>query len=114
MDAKITKIIEAAEKRGLGCFGIRQHHEQVSVGDDLPPSRHFVDGYEPEELDGTCCLQINYDGFEVEDIASDIEQLISRKYPGEGPIILVGGRRGEPGYDEGELVIEWAECLYIF
>lgn len=114
MNAKITEIIEAAEKRGLNSFGIRQHHEQVSVGDDLPVSKHYLDDHHPEDLDGTCCLQISYDGFDVDDIEYDLEQLLSRNYPGNGPVIIVGGTRSSDGWDDSEIIIGGAECLYVF
>lgn len=113
MNEIINAIIEQAEANGLTRFGIRQHHEQVSIGDNLPTSTDYIDDCDPVELDGTCCLEISYDGFEVEDIEWDIEQLKKRNYH-DGQIILVGGTDAEEGNDEWEIVIESAVCLYVF
>lgn len=113
LDAELTEVIEKAQQRGLGVFGLRKHHEVVSVGEDLPVSYNTPDDLEPEKLNGTCCIILHsYDGWDVEGIENDLEKLT--QYSNDGSTILVGGTRGEDGWDPGEVIIVNAEVVYVF
>lgn len=113
MNEMTLKIIEAAEKRGLTSFGIRQHHAMVNIGDDLGVSYNSIDDCTPVELDGICCLAIGYDGFDVDDIEYDLDQLAEMNYQ-DGSVILVGGTSHEDGNDADEIVIGNPEILWVF
>jgi hypothetical protein len=112
MNEEILSIIEAAEKRGLSHFGIRQHHAIVSVGDDLGVSYNTLDDQAPEELGGICCMTISYDGFDVENFAADLAELKAGNYQA-GSIVLVGGATSEYGNDQNEIIIGRAEVLAV-
>ena len=104
-----------AEKRGLTKFGIRQHHEIVNVGDDLGVSYNTTDDTNTEKLNGICCLQISYDGFDVDDFEGDIEEVKSGNYQ-DGSVILVGGTSLDYGNDVNEVnevIIGNAEVLWV-
>ena len=112
MNDQILKIIEAAEKSGLTRFGIRFHHETVKVGDDLGVSYNTLDDQPEKRITGICCLQISYDGFEVEDFDYDLDQIKEYAYK-NGCIILVGGTGGDYGNDQNETIIENAKVLWV-
>jgi hypothetical protein len=112
MNETITRIIEAAEEKGFTCFGVRKHHEIVTVGDSLGFSTNYIDDQEPEELPGICCIITSYDGFEVEDFEGDLAQLEQYSY-NDGSTILVGGRGFEYGNDQNEIIIENATVLWV-
>ena len=112
MNESILNIILDAEKKGLTVFGVRKHHEQVNVGDELGVSYNTVDDCEPEELNGICCMTSSYDGFDEIDVDADLESVSA--YGNDGDIILVGGITGEYGNDVGEIIIENAIVLHVF
>jgi hypothetical protein len=119
LDQQMTNLIDDS---GLATFGVRvmtRDYEtkskiSVSVGDYIKNSYQWVDGISTgDELDGASCLPINYDGFDVEDIQDDIEDL--KNYLGNGDnIVLVGGDSSYEGNDLLETVISNARILHIF
>jgi|GEM_PF-5558825 len=112
MNEKILAIIEKAEARGLNSFGIRAEGKIFEIGADLENSAQWGDTWDGEELEGSCALQIGYDGFEIEDIEYDLEGLA--QYLGDDcKAILVGGTGSYEGTDAGETVIANAEVLYV-
>lgn len=113
MNEQILKIIEEAEKNGMTRFGLRSHHEKVNVGDDLGWSYNTLDDQEPEELEGICCMSIQYDGFDVENFEEDLETLKSTYHSGCGSIVLVGGNFVDYGNDANEVIISHAVALWV-
>ncbi|MCK5602767.1 hypothetical protein KAR91_12880 [Candidatus Pacearchaeota archaeon] len=109
----ITNIINKAEQRGLSHFGLRVETKSVTVGQDLSNSTQFGDTWDGEGLDGTCAIQISYDGFDVEDINSDLKAM-DMYLVDDCSIVLVGGTGSYEGTDAGETVITNAEVLHIF
>lgn len=109
----ITAVIEKAEARGLGHFGIRAESKVLEVGAYLQNSAQFGDTWDGEELGGTCALRISYDGFEVEDIDADLAS-VQAYATDDCKIILIGGTDSYEGTDANEKVIKNAEILYVF
>ena len=113
MNDLITKIIENAERVGLNSFGIRAESKTFEIGAELDCSGQFGDTWDQEELDGTCALQVSYDGFEVEDIDGDLKSL--EMYLNDNcKAILIGGTASYEGTDCGETVIKNAQVLHVF
>jgi hypothetical protein len=105
-------IIEAAEKRGITCFGVRAHNCNVSIGDGLGASYNTVDDQSPVPLAGICCISLEYDGFEVSNLDRDLAAL--KQYKRGGSVVLVGGQFVDYGNDPNEIIIGNAEVLYVF
>ena len=116
----IESLNEIIEKSGLSKIGLRvmTGGKVVKVGDDLDNSFDWVDGcITSEEIDGTCALDLGWDGWEIDEgwlsemlteakaynMLNDNEQLV-----------VIGGREGFEGNDVNEIVIENAVCLAVF
>lgn len=108
-DEQALEIIEAS---GFDHFGVRFHHEVVKEGDDLGVSYNEIDDQAAEQLDGICCLAIQYDGINVDDIQSTIDELAQYRIDG-GCIVLVGGTGSEYGNDPDEIIISDAVALAV-
>lgn len=112
--SKITeeKALEIIEASGMDHFGVRFHHEVVKAGAELGVSYNSIDDIDSEELDGICCLAIEYDGIELIDLQRTIDEL-SQYSNDQGCMVLVGGTASQYGNDEGELIIENAVALAV-
>ncbi len=95
---EITKIIEKAELAGITHFGIIADSKNLEIGSYLDNSG-----------EGTGAVTISYNGWDVEDIESDLKELDGM----DGNRLLIGG---DDSYDAGlgEKVIKNARVLYIF
>lgn len=115
---EFVEILEKAEEKGMRFFGIRQHHENINIGDSLGVSYDTLDDLAPKKLDGISTMGIDPDDFYYYDpdddfnFAKEIEELKKNRYQ-DGPIVLVGGTDQEYGNDPGEVVIENAEALWV-
>lgn len=113
----IELILEKIGEDYGGVVGLRGLYTEEGLG-NLRNSRVWEDGNETsEELDGTSAIIIS--GNWRYDPASAISDNISRYAKnvfiyGKGKIGLVIGDSGEGGEDIGELIIENAECIYIW
>ena len=115
LNETLIKVIEEAEKRGLGHFGLRAEDKIFEIGASLERSYQSGDTWNDEELEGTCAVKLySYDGFEVdEDLDEDLENV--KVYLQENrKVILVGGTNSYEGTDAHETVISNAEVLYVF
>ena len=115
----LTDIIDQS---GLSSFGVRVASDNplsgdeinYQVGDSLPNSYEWVDGLTTsDELDGTCALMIDFDGFDVGYIEDSIKELAPYK-PLGSQVVLIGGSGSYQGADDGETVISNAVVLYKF
>lgn len=117
----ITKIVENAEKQGLSDFGLRVMTDnpvtgktyKLKKGDYLEDSFDWGDSFGDEtfRLEGTSTIGLNYDGFDVEDLKSNLKEIIAYRPDETQDIVLVGGRSSYEGNDIGEKIIVDGEVL---
>lgn len=121
MSALNDKITEILNNSAFSDFGVRviTHNPNGCIaayraGDELPNSYTWIDGLSTcEELEGVSAISISYDGWECEDIESDIKDLAPYLSLGD-QIVLIGGAASYEGNDANEKVISNAEVLYVF
>ena len=117
----VTDIIDQTADKYMTVFGVRaitvygDSQPVYAVGDDLPPSREWIDNTSSDVLlGGTSSLAIDYDGIDV----YNIDKTLSKLAPyaaGGAQIVLIGGRpSNEDGNDVGEIIIADAKVLHIF
>lgn len=93
---KWGEIIAAGEYR---YYGVRVLDEQVSVGDEVAPSRVWVDNDQTDEvLPGACALWV--------ESADDLDDVlaVAARYVGEHTVLL-GSDEWLLGEDDGEIVM---------
>lgn len=114
----LTDIVNDSGKQSFGIRVISQMPcgKQCSyiAGDYLPNSYQWIDGCATDDqLAGVSAIQIGYDGFDIEDIDSDLKEIAPYLSLGN-QIVLIGGSSSYEGTDAGEIVIAEAEVLYVF
>lgn len=114
------QLTEIVDNSGLSDFGVRvisatPEGELTSykVGDYLPNSFNWEDGFSKDEIDGTSTIRIDWDGFDVTDIDDALEKLKPYESLGDQKV-LVGGTSSYEGNDPFERVITDAQVLHVF
>jgi hypothetical protein len=112
----LNDAIENATSTGMTCFGIRHHHTSAQVGDKTGNSYNQIDDEENYELQGICAIEFNPSNCEdafSEEVEYCMNILKDARYQ-DGDIIMVAGNNGEYGHDDGEIVIPFAEVIFVF
>lgn len=115
----INQLNEIIENSGLDKIGLRvmTNGETVSVGDYLNNSFTWDDGITTDEqLEGTCALDLEFDGWEVsEDRLNEMLALSEFYQSGDSKwqVVIVGGDESYEGNDDSEVVIYDAKCIAV-
>lgn len=114
----INQINLAIEESGLNVFGLRvmTGGQVVSIGEALSNSFDWVDGVIDTEsqLDGTCALDLEFDGWEVsEDRVSKMLEMATIYNSEDFQVVVIGGNESYEGNDCNEIVISDAVCVYV-
>lgn len=88
----------------------------VNVGDNMANSMVWVDGeMTSEELDGVSCLDLKFDGYEINEKTFVKMMNQAAAYGLQNQIVIVGGMTADSyeGNDMNEVVIANAVCLMV-
>ena len=114
----IEQLNEIIEESGFNKIGLRvmTGDKVVAVGEQLENSFVWDDGVcTSDELEGTCALDLEFDGWEIEESRLNEMLEIAKGYlqSGNEQIVIVGGNDGYEGNDHHEVVIYDAHCIAV-
>lgn len=105
-----TKIAALINATHAAYFGLRVVDETAEEGDQIAPSRVWVDGEVTDDvLDGASAIHIDAEHGSLEE---NIAEALARTgiYCGQY-ILVIAGNAMSYGEDDGEIIIRDAECL---
>ena len=115
----IKSALAEIEKAEFSTYGLRvmTDVENVSVGDEVSNSFIWIDGVSADdsELEGASALDLQFDGWEVEEARFMKMLERSNMYGRDYPIVVVGTNSSDTyeGNDLHEVVMPNAVCVVI-
>lgn len=116
---KFEQLNETIEQSGFTTIGLRvmTGGATIDVGDALDSSFVWADGEcTDDKLDGTCALDLEFDGWDIDEERFNKMMDQARQYSLLGDdeqIVIIGGNDSYEGNDQDEVVIFDAECIAV-